>query len=201
MSRRIVEIAVAVLLLLLLSPLLLLIAVAIMLDSPGNCLYLARRVGKGGRDFRMWKFRTMVAGADRLGSPVTGRNDPRVTRLGRFLRRTKLDELPQFVNVLLGDMALVGPRPEAPEIVALYTASQRAVLRVKPGLTGPVQFEAGCEESTIPDKVPADQYYREQLLESKLRRDLEYLETRTPATDARIVFATAMYMLRRLRPN
>lgn len=198
MIRRLVDISVAPAALLLLSPLLLLVALAIMIDSPGGPFYLARRAGKGGREFRMWKFRTMVKGAARLGAPITGRNDPRITRLGRILRRAKLDELPQFVNVLLGDMTLVGPRPEAPEIVAQYTPSQRAVLRAKPGITGCVQLRASREADTIPEGVRADEYYVRRLMDGKLRQDLEYLESRTPWSDARMILTTAAFVLRSL---
>ena len=118
--RRIVDIVVASVALAVLSPLLAAIMLAVFISSPGNPFYGGRRAGKDGRNFRMWKFRTMVHGAAKMG-PITGKNDPRVTPLGRLLRKTKLDELPQFFNLLLGDMTLVGPRPESPEIVALYT--------------------------------------------------------------------------------
>ncbi len=198
---RLIEIFVAASVLALLSPLLLIIALAIVVDSRGNPIYLSRRVGKEGKEFRMWKFRTMVVGAERLGGPITGRGDPRVTRLGRLLRRTKLDELPQFVNVLVGDMALVGPRPESPEIVRLYGPEERAVLRVKPGITGWAQLEAGEESDSIPADVSADEYYVRHLLRAKLRRDLEYLESRTWRSDARAVLATAAFVLRTFLPR
>src|SRR5579871_1636540 len=188
--RRTIDIVVALLVLTLLSPLLLAIAVWIAIDSPGSPIYLAPRVGSGGRLFRMWKFRTMVRNAARVGPPITGSNDPRVTRLGRRLRRLKLDELPQFVNVLVGDMTLVGPRPEAPEMVARYTAEQRAVLDAKPGVTGRVQLESDSEEATIPEDMAADEYYVRHLMSPKLRLDLEYLRTRTAGSDALIVLAT-----------
>jgi len=195
--RRSLDVIVSLAALLLLSPLLLLIALVIMVDSPGNPLYLGWRAGKGGRLFRMWKFRTMVQGADTMGN-ITSRNDRRVTRLGRFLRKTKCDELPQFVNVLLGHMTLVGPRPESPEIAAIYTPSQRAVLAVKPGLTGRVQLDSGDESATIPEGTRADEYYVRNLLDRKLQIDLEYLRTRTPLSDARILFATAGLVARSL---
>ena len=143
----------------------------------------------------MWKFRSM-ANAVGKGAPITGRNDPRITRVGRLLRKTKLDELPQFINVLTGDMTLVGPRPEAPEIVARYTPEQRAVLAVKPGVTGRVQLEVGEESESIPPEVDAHEYYVEHLMERKLRRDLDYLSVRTPLSDARIVFETAALVFR-----
>jgi len=196
--RRVVDITVALTGLLLLSPLLAVLALAIAIDSPGNPFYLAWRAGRGGRKFRMWKFRTMVQGADRMGAPITGRNDWRVTRVGRLLRRTKLDELPQFINVMLGSMTLVGPRPEAPEIVARYTASQRAVLAVQPGITGRVQLESRGESEAIPEDARADEYYVRHVMEPKLRLDLDYLKVRTPWSDARIVVATLVVLLRSL---
>lgn len=195
--RRTIDILVSFIVLLALSPLLLLIAIAIVLDSPGGPLYLARRIGTGGRTFRMWKFRSMTTGSARSGA-ITGRNDPRVTRIGRVLRRTKLDELPQFVNVLLGDMTLVGPRPEAPEIVAHYSSSQRAVLAAKPGITGCVQLSAGCEADNIPAGATAEEFYVRHLMAGKVQRDIEYLKTRTPWSDARVILASAAYIARAL---
>jgi lipopolysaccharide/colanic/teichoic acid biosynthesis glycosyltransferase len=196
MLRRIVDIAAAVAALVALSPLLAAVAIAVVIDSPGWPLYRARRCGQDGRPFRMWKFRTMIPGADRVGPAITRRKDPRVTRLGSLLRRTKLDELPQFFNLLLGDVTLVGPRPEAPEIVGAYRECQRAVLGVKPGITGCVQIEAGCEADRIPEEAQAEEYYVRHLMERKLARDLEYLRTRTAWSDARIVLATAAILLR-----
>src|SRR5262245_41356187 len=147
---RIVDVVVALVVLVLLAPLLLLIAAAVAIDSGGSPFYRGWRAGKSGAHFRIWKFRTMVPDAEVIGPPITGHNDPRITPLGRFLRKTKLDELPQFVNVLIGDMTLVGPRPEAPEIVALYSEQQRAVLFVKPGVTGPGQLSSSAESEIIP---------------------------------------------------
>lgn len=198
--RRAIDILLSLTALVLLSPLLLLIGMAIVIDSPGGPLYLAWRVGRGGGRFRMWKFRTMSAGSAQHGV-ITGRNDPRVTRVGGVLRQTKLDELPQFVNVLFGDMTLVGPRPEAPEIVALYSPSQRSVLAVKPGITGCVQLEAGCEADKIPAGVHVEEYYVRNLMPGKVQRDLEYLKTKTAWSDARVILATTAYVLRALIPR
>ena len=193
---RLMDITGSLLALLVTSPLLVVVAIAIMLDSPGNPFYLARRSGKGGRIFRMWKFRTMVPNAWKLGPAITGGRDPRITRLGAFLRRTKLDELPQFVNVFLGNMSLVGPRPESPEIVARYTAQQNQVLSAKPGVTGKVQLESGEESDAIPPGVDAEEFYIHHLMDRKLQADLEYLKHRTLASDARILMDTAAYVFR-----
>jgi lipopolysaccharide/colanic/teichoic acid biosynthesis glycosyltransferase len=195
--RRLVDVIVALLTLVVLAPLLMAVMLAVFISSPGNPFYGGWRTGKEGRNFRMWKFRTMINGAAKVG-PITGKNDPRVTPLGRVLRKTKLDELPQFFNLLLGDMTLVGPRPESPEIVALYTPSQRVVLVVKPGVTGKVQLESDDESETIPEGVQAYEYYLTHLMERKLRLDLDYLRGRTVFSDAKIVLATAGLVFRAL---
>jgi len=193
--RRLVDIVDALMALAALSPLLAVIMLAVFISSPGNPFYGGWRAGKDGRKFRMWKFRTMINGAARMG-PITGKNDPRVTPLGRILRKTKLDELPQFINLLLGDMTLVGPRPESPEIVALYTPSQRVVLAVKPGVTGKVQLNSDDESETIPEDVQPYDYYLTHLMDRKLRMDLDYLRRRTVFTDVKIVLTTAGLVFR-----
>jgi lipopolysaccharide/colanic/teichoic acid biosynthesis glycosyltransferase len=195
LMRRFIDVLFSVFVLTTLSPILLLIALMIALDSRGGPLYGGLRAGKGGRVFRMWKFRTMIVGADLKGC-ITGQNDQRITGLGRFLRKSKLDELPQFINVLTGDMTLVGPRPEAPDIVSLYTPAQRAVLTVKPGVTGRVQLEAGDESESIPESVPPREYYVQNLMGPKIRRDLAYLRSRSPLSDAQIVVQTATAVFR-----
>lgn len=193
--RRLFDVVFALITLAVLSPLILMIMLAVFISSPGNPFYGGWRSGQNGRNFRMWKFRTMVNGAAKMG-PITGKNDPRVTPLGRLLRKTKLDELPQFFNLLLGDMTLVGPRPESPEIVALYTPSQRVVLAVKPGVTGKVQLDSDDESETIPEGVQAYEYYLTHLMDRKLRMDLDYLRARTALTDFKIVLATAGLVFR-----
>jgi lipopolysaccharide/colanic/teichoic acid biosynthesis glycosyltransferase len=174
------------------------VALAIMFDSPGRPFFRAKRIGLGGRPFRMWKFRTMVSNASALGPGITGNKDPRITRLGALLRATKVDELPQFINVLTGDMSLVGPRPEAPEIVALYSREQRSVLRVKPGVTGRVQLDSREESDSIPAGVAADEYYVRHLMPQKLDADLQYLARRNAFTDTAIVLETVRYVFTEL---
>ena len=194
--RDLLEKFIAVVVIILLSPLLFLIAITIFIASPGNPFYLANRVGKDGRPFSMWKFRTMVNNADALGLPITGRDDPRVLKIGGFLRRAKLDELPQFFNVLLGDMSLIGPRPEAPEFVELYTPQQRQVLAFKPGITGRVQLESGDESQNLPAGAEAGEYYVRHLMAGKLSSDIAYMQNRTALSDLRILFSTAGYVFR-----
>jgi lipopolysaccharide/colanic/teichoic acid biosynthesis glycosyltransferase len=193
MIRRTIDLIFAITALLLSSPVLVVVAIAVIVDSPGNPLYFGWRVGKDGRLFRLWKFRSMMKNADRYGC-ITSQYDQRITRVGAFLRRTKLDELPQLMNLLLGNVTLVGPRPEAPGIVQQYTDDQRAVLSVKPGITGRVQLESGEESDVIPAGVDAEEYYVRYLMDSKIRRDLEYLRARTPWKDLQILQRTAVYV-------
>ncbi len=194
MTKRALDLLISTLGLLLLSPLLLLLAVWIKLDSPGPVLYRGQRVGKDGRPFFMYKFRTMVEGAERRGPAVTYRDDPRITRAGRFLRRTKLDELPQFINVAKGEMSVVGPRPEDPSYVALYTTEQRQVLSVKPGITGPTQLEYRDEASMLQGES-ADEEYVTRFMPEKLKLDLEYVRSRSLMLDLKILWRTATTLL------
>lgn len=199
MGRRTADLFVACLGLIALGPVLLLAGLAVVLDSPGGVLYGAWRCGVGGRRFRMFKFRTMRQGADHFGA-ITSCDDPRVTRVGQFLRSTRLDELPQFLNLLAGHMTLVGPRPEDPRIVELYTPAQRTVLSVKPGITGWCQLHFAGESALLADPGSAEQDYIRLVLPEKLRCDLEYLGRRTAWSDMQIIFLTALTVLGR-RPG
>lgn len=194
--RRLIDLLVAITALAALLPLFLLVALAIRIDSPGPVFYLAPRCGLHGRRFRMWKFRSMISNAA-AGSAITGRKDSRITRAGALLRVSKFDELPQFINLLLGDVTLVGPRPETPSMVARYNPEQREVLSVKPGITGPQQL-LGEESEGIPAGADPEQYYAEHLLGPKIQADLQYIRTRTPASDAAIVAGTVRYIFRAL---
>jgi lipopolysaccharide/colanic/teichoic acid biosynthesis glycosyltransferase len=191
MMRRLTDVLIALLVLVVASPLFAVLMAAIPIDSPGSPFYGGRRVGRDGRRFRMWKFRTMVANADAVGPGITGARDPRITRLGAFLRATKLDELPQFWNLLTGDMTLVGPRAEVPDIVARYTPEQREILSALPGITGPGQIYYTTDQAdAIPEGANADDFYVEHLLGPKLEIDRKYLQSRSAWTDARIVVET-----------
>lgn len=199
MIRRIADIIVAITVLVLLSPLFLLIGIAIMIDSPGNPFYGGWRAGKDGIRFRMWKFRTMVRNADQIGGFITAPRDPRITTVGGFLRATKIDELPQFFNLLMGDLTLVGPRAEEPDIIERYTTEQRETLNVKPGITGPGQLYYTTDQAdTIPDGVKPEQFYIDHLMDQKLRIDLEYLKQRTLLSDCLVVLQTIALMARAL---
>jgi lipopolysaccharide/colanic/teichoic acid biosynthesis glycosyltransferase len=144
----------------------------------------------------MYKFRTMVLEADTIGPAITYRGDPRVTKAGKFLRHTKLDELPQLINVFKGEMSLVGPRPEDPSYVAHYSAQQREVLRVKPGITGLTQLEYRDEASLL-EGTSADEDYLSQIMPEKLKLDLYYIQNRSLALDIKILWQTAITLLSR----
>jgi lipopolysaccharide/colanic/teichoic acid biosynthesis glycosyltransferase len=203
--RRLLEVMASLVGLMLLSPLLLLVAVAIKLDSVGPVFYRGERVGRGGRPFYIYKFRSMVhleeAEAGRRGPGITTAADERITRLGRLLRRTKVDELPQLINVLLGDMSLVGPRPEDPRYVALYTREQRRVLAVRPGITSPASVRYRHEEESLGAQRAAggpdwEQVYIKEVMPHKLQIELAYMEQRTLWTDLRVLLDTLSAMLR-----
>jgi len=177
-----------------LAPVLLVIALVIKLDSRGPVLHRALRVGLGGREFELYKFRSMVSDAARYGPGITVRDDPRVTRVGRVLRRTKLDELPQLINVVKGDMSLVGPRPEDGRYVALYTAEQRRVLSVRPGITSPASIRFRREEELLGGDDFEDLYLT-QVLPAKLAIELDYLQRRSLRGDVRVVMETLAALL------
>lgn len=172
-----------------LAPLFLILSVLIRLDSPGAVLHRSTRVGLGGRLFTLYKFRSMVVGAALSGPVITADQDTRVTRIGRTLRRTKLDELPQLVNVLLGDMSFVGPRPEDPHYVALYSREQLAVLGARPGITSPASLRYRSEERLLTGEDWEDLYVR-RILPAKLAIDLDYFHRRTVWSDLGVILAT-----------
>lgn len=176
------------------SPLLLIVAIWIKLDTPGPIFYRPQRVGQGGQFFRLVKFRTMLAGADRRGPGITTAGDRRITAAGHFLRKTKIDELPQLVNVLKGDMGLVGPRPEDPHYVALYTAAQRQVLAARPGITSPASLRYRNEEQLLAG-TDWERIYLQKIMPDKLQIELEYLARRTIWTDLLLVFHTFYALL------
>lgn len=190
----VVDRLVAAILLVALAPVLVLVAIAVRLSSPGPVLHRASRVGLGGTNFEVLKFRSMRLGEP--GTAVTSANDPRVTGVGRAIRSLKLDELPQLLNVVKGDMALVGPRPEDPRYVALYTDEQRRLLRVRPGVTSPATVRYRHEESILAAATDVEQTYITEVLPAKLAIDLEWLDRRTLATDVQVLVATLLATLR-----
>lgn len=176
--------------LVLLSPILVVIAVLIKSCSRGPILFRQLRVGKEERLFRILKFRSMVDGAEHKGKSITSNSDPRVTPLGVVLRKWKLDELPQLWNVLMGEMSLVGPRPEVPSYVVNYTSEQRQVLKIRPGITDPASIRYRNEGSVLDQSDASELLYREKILPEKLSLNLEYLKDISFMRDFSLVVAT-----------
>jgi lipopolysaccharide/colanic/teichoic acid biosynthesis glycosyltransferase len=193
---RIIDVIASGLGLLILSPLFLVLALLVKLTSHGPAFYRAARIGKGGHAFRLYKFRTMISGGDGTGPGITAADDTRITRIGRFLRKTKLDELPQLINVLGGEMSLVGPRPEDPRYVALYTPTQRQVLVVRPGITSAASL-AFRDEATLLQGSDWHRAYVERILPQKLAIDLAYLQQRTIWSDLLLIFRTIIAVVTR----
>ena len=183
LGKRTFDLVFAIIALLLLSPFFLLGSLLAKFQSKGPVFYKAKRVGKDEAVFEMYKFRTMVVNADTLGGSLTTYRDTRITRIGRFLRWTKLDELPNLINVIKGEMSLIGPRPEAPDYVKYYTEVQKQVLQVKPGMTGPSQLANRDEEEKLKGQQDAEHYYITELMPKKLALDLHYVATQSIASD------------------
>ncbi len=195
---RLFDLLICTFALLILSPLFLLLAIAIKLTSQGPVFYKANRVGRAGEHFLLYKFRSMYTGADHQGPGITIHNDPRVTPVGRLLRRFKLDELPQIINIFRGEMSLVGPRPEDPRYVKLYTNEQRQLLAFRPGLTSPASLHYSREEALLTGPN-WDTLYKEQILPHKLALDLAYMRQYTLQSYFFILFATVVTVFG--RPN
>jgi lipopolysaccharide/colanic/teichoic acid biosynthesis glycosyltransferase len=190
MAKRTFDALLSLVGLCLLSPLLLLIAVLIKLDSPGPVFYKGSRVGLGGHLFKMFKFRTMIINADKVGSSSTPDDDPRLTRMGRILRKYKLDELPQLINVLIGDMSLVGPRPQVKWAVDLYTPEEREVLTVRPGITDYASLHFPNEGEILRGSTDPDKDYLEKIHPTKMRLSLEYVRSRSLWVDLKVILQT-----------
>jgi lipopolysaccharide/colanic/teichoic acid biosynthesis glycosyltransferase len=192
--KRAFDLFTSALMLIALAPFLLVLALVVRLTSPGPVFYASPRLGLRGRPFRMIKFRTMVAEAERRGPLVTAGDDPRITPIGRFLRRTKLDELPSLWNVLRGDMSIVGPRPENPQSAALYTEEQKRVLTVRPGITSLATIAYRHEEEMLAGAQDLDAAYF-LVMQDKLALELEYLDRQSFWLDLRIIFQTILAVL------
>jgi lipopolysaccharide/colanic/teichoic acid biosynthesis glycosyltransferase len=195
MVKRVFDFAVALIGLIILAPIFVVIAILIKLDSSGPVFFRGKRVGQQGEIFYILKFRSMVVDAPQKGPAITCKDDPRVTGIGRFLRKTKLDELPGLVNVLRGEMSLVGPRPEAPTWVERYTPRQRAVLTARPGITGLTQIKYRNEEELLSSTNLEAEYL--EIMNDKLNIDLDYVENRSFSLDLHILVRTATALLRR----
>ncbi|MFN7857600.1 MAG: sugar transferase [Acidovorax sp.] len=189
--KRAFDIAFSATVLLLLAPLLAVIALWVRCDSPGPIFYLQGRVGRHGQPFRIYKVRTMRVGADAAGPQITIGRDARITRAGHFLRRTKLDELPQFANVLRGDMSVVGPRPEVPRYVALYPSDLAAqVLSVRPGITDLASLAFRNEGELLARSDDPERTYVQDILPAKLQYACQYVQTRSLWLDLSIIVHT-----------
>jgi lipopolysaccharide/colanic/teichoic acid biosynthesis glycosyltransferase len=173
------------------------LALLIKLDSDGPVHHKAQRAGQGGRLFTLFKFRTMKVGAATAGPAITSSGDERVTRVGRILRKTKLDEIPQLWNVLKGEMSLIGPRPEDPRYVALYNNEQKRILDVRPGLSSPASIQFRNEEEILQcSGRSVEEFYIQTVMPAKLKLDLKYLDNQSFTRDLEICFKTALAVFR-----
>ncbi|WP_289127830.1 sugar transferase [uncultured Clostridium sp.] len=175
-----------------LSPILIVIAIAIKCDSNGEILFKQKRVGMNEKTFNIFKFRTMVTNAEKLGKQITVGNDCRITKIGSFLRKYKLDELPQLFNVLLGDMSLVGPRPEVPRYVELYTDEQREVFKVRPGITDLASLKYSDENDILANIENPEEHYINVIMQDKLELNLEYIKKSNVFFDIYIIIKTIL---------
>ncbi len=176
--------------LIVLLPIFAAICLKIKIGSKGGCFFIQERIGKDGKPFGLYKFRTMRIGADSEGLLTVGEHDARITRVGYFLRKTKMDELPQLWNVLKGDMSLVGPRPEVRKYVELYTDEQRKVLRVRPGITDYASIEYANENELLSKAEDPDRTYIEEVMPDKIKLNMRYLEHYTVSEYFKIIFLT-----------
>lgn len=196
MSKRLFDLTAAAAGLLLLAPLFGLVALLIKLDDGGPVFFRQKRIGYRGRPFRIWKFRTMVPGAERKGGQLTPAGDGRITRAGRFLRRAKIDELPQLINVFLGEMSLVGPRPEVARYVALYSEEQRRVLELVPGITDPASLKYRRESELLARSADPEQRYREEIMPDKIGLNLAYAAGAGLVSDIAVILSTLTHLIR-----
>lgn len=195
--KRIFDIVMSGLGLICLSPLFLVLAVWIKCDSVGPVFYRQVRVGRGNKDFRLFKFRSMRPDSDKLGLITVGGHDPRVTRSGYYIRKYKLDEFPQLINVFVGDMSLVGPRPEVRKYVDLYTPEQLRVLNVRPGITSLASIRYRNENEILAKAEDPDKAYVEQIMPDKIAIDLEYVENASLTNDIKLIFKTFGEIIRK----
>ena len=194
MLKRVFDIISSLMVLLIIFPLLILISILIKLDSKGQIFYYQKRIGLKGNEFNLYKFRTMKPGSDKKGLLTVG-NDSRITRVGSFLRKSKLDEIPQLFNIITGDMSVVGPRPETPNYVELYNEEQRKVLNIKPGLTDYASLEFINENELLAKHDKPEQAYIETIMPQKLRLNLKYIQDKNFLLDLKIIFRTIFKIL------
>lgn len=194
--KRIFDILVSFIILLCFLPFGILVSIAILFESKGGIFYFQERIGKDGVPFKLWKFRSMRKNADKAGKLTVGMRDPRITRSGIFIRKYKLDEFPQFINVLKGEMSIVGPRPEVKEYVDLYTDEQREVLNVKPGITDLASLEYFKENELLGQSSDPQKTYIEEIMPAKIKLNKKYIANPTLGADIKIMWQTFMKIIR-----
>ena len=195
MLKRIFDIISSLFGLILLSPFMIIIAILIKFDSKGSIFFKQVRVTKNGREFKIFKYRTMRVGSDKY-SQITVGKDSRITKVGDFLRKYKLDEIPQLINVLIGDMSLVGPRPEVPKYVALYTEEQREILKVRAGITDYASIEFSNENDILANEADPEKAYIEKIMPRKIELNKKYLSEISVMTDIKIILLTIKKILK-----
>lgn len=195
--KRIFDIVVSIFILLVFLPVGLLIALAIVLESSGGVFYRQERVGRNGIPFKLWKFRTMRVNADKLGKLTVGMRDPRITGAGYFIRKSKLDEFPQFLNVLVGEMSIVGPRPEVQEYVDLYSKEQLEILNVKPGITDYASLEYFNENHLLGQSTNPRETYIQEIMPAKIALNKKYLANPTLGQDIKIMWLTFIKVIKK----
>lgn len=193
--KRLTDIIISLAGLLILFPLFVVVSLLIKLDSKGPLLFRQERIGKDYRAFRIYKFRTMTADSQGRGSLITVRGDVRITRVGKTLRAAKIDELPQLLNVLRGEMSLVGPRPEVRKYVELYEKDYRRLLRIRPGITDPASIRYSSEESILASSQNWEEEYVGRILPEKIKLSLEYVDNHTVITDLELIVRTVVKSL------
>jgi len=188
--KRLIDFIISFVGLIVISPILLVTTLLIRITSGSPVFYRQDRVGLNGKTFKLYKFRTMVADADKIGTAVTAKNDPRITPLGGFLRRFKLDELPQLINVLKGDMSFVGPRPDVPGFADKLQGEDRIILTVRPGITGPATLKYRNEEALLASQADPDKYNAEVIYPDKVRLNREYVKNQSFLGDMKYLLMT-----------
>ena len=195
MLKRIFDITLSLFGLIILLPFMLIIAILIKIDSKGPVFFKQIRVTKNGKEFKIFKYRTMRVGSDKY-SQITVGKDGRITKLGSFLRKYKLDEIPQLINVLIGDMSLVGPRPEVPKYVALYTDEQKEILKVRAGITDYASIEFSDENDLLASEEEPEKAYIEKIMPKKIELNKKYLSEISILTDIKIILLTIKKILK-----
>ena len=196
MLIRLLDIVLSLLGLIFLLPIFVILAVWIKFDSQGSIFFRQIRVGKDGKDFRIYKFRTMIVNAEKMGIITIGERDPRITNSGYFLRKYKLDELPQLINVLKGEMSFVGPRPEVRKYVEMYNQEQLKILTVKPGITDYASIEYINEDEILGKSSDPEKTYIEEIMPQKIKYNMKYINNKTVIEYFKIIFLTIIKIIK-----